>query len=283
MKKISIAHTIAQSVNLLAKISPKLAGRIAFTLFCMPRKKKPKNVEHHFLATADLTYETVNGRQYGVWHWGFKGPTALLVHGWESHSGRWRKMVPILLKAGYQVIAVDAPAHGRSDGSRFTMVEYAAIIRYLLHKNAPVDLIIGHSVGATSVVWALANAGDGFRPKKAVLLAPFTSLRYTMERSTKALSISKTVMDSSFKYIEDFAKMPFDEIDVTRRAHLLSGIETLIIHDRDDKVTEYTESVLLHKSWPGSNLWITEGFGHGLTAPEVYTAIEDYVAIGVLS
>lgn len=279
MKKFTLTHAIIQSVNTLATFAPKLAGKIAFFLFCKPKKKEPKTVEHHFLATADLTYETVNHRRYAIWHWGFKGPTALLVHGWESHSGRWRKMVPILLNAGYQVVAVDAPAHGRSSGNRFTMVEYAEIIRYLLQKHAPVDLVIGHSVGATSVVWALSNTGVAFRPRKAVLLAPFTSLRYTMERSSRNMHISDTVMQAAFREIEDFAKLPFDDIDITRRVNRLADMETLIIHDRADKVTEYTESVKLHEAWPDSELWITDDFGHGLTAPEVYERIEDYITV----
>ncbi len=278
MKKLTPVRMAIQSVNGLAQIAPGLAGRIAFKLFCKPAKKEPKKNEFNFLATADRTTEVVDGRAYAVWHWGFKGPIALLVHGWESHSGRWRKMVPILLNAGYQVVAVDAPAHGRSDGNRFTMVEYAGIIRFLLQKYAPVDLIIGHSVGATSVVWALNNTGEAYRPKKAVLLAPFTSLRYTMERSTRNLGISPLVMRETIKRIEIFAKIAYDDIDITLRAHTLEGMQTLIVHDRGDRVTEHTESEKLHTAWPGSELWITEGFGHGLTAPEVYKVLEDYVS-----
>lgn len=279
MKKINFAHLVARGLNALAHVAPSLAGRIAFTLFCSPSKKTPKKEELNFLATADLTYETLDGRKYGVWHWGFKGPTALLVHGWESHSGRWRKMVPILLNAGYQVIAVDAPAHGRSDGGRFTMIEYAGIIRFLLQKYTPVDLVIGHSVGATSVAWALGTSGQAIRPKKVILLAPFTSLRYTLTKSVKSIGISDKLLNEAVKHIEKFFKVAYDDIDITHRSHLLSDIDTLIIHDRTDKVTAYTESELLHAAWPGSTLLLTEGFGHGLTAPEVYQTLEDFIVM----
>jgi predicted alpha/beta-fold hydrolase len=277
MIKFNPMKVAVRSVNALAAVAPSLAGRIAFDMFCKPTRKELKKPEFHFMATGTLTHEWVDGRRYGIWHWGFKGPIALLVHGWESHSGRWRKMVPILLNAGYQVVAVDAPAHGRSDGNRFTMVEYAGIIRYLLQKEAPVEVIIGHSVGATSLVWALEGIGASFRPEKVILLAPFTSLSYTMEKTMKALGISKRVMEETIRRIEQFTGLKYEEIDITLRAASLSQLNTLIIHDRDDKVTAYTESVKLHQSWPGSMLKITEGFGHGLTAPQVYQWMEEFV------
>lgn len=272
-----MVHFIVSIINSLAKIAPGLTGRIAFFLFCWPRPKKAKMEESHFLATADLTFEEVDGRRYGIYHWGFKGPVALLAHGWESHSGRWRKMVPILLKAGYQVVALDAPAHGRSKGHRFTMVEYAGVIRYLLQKNGPVDLIVGHSVGATSVVWAMGTMGPGFRPAKALLLCPFSTLRYTLEKSAKALKIDQRVMDAMEVRLKAFSGLAMDDIDIAKKAAHISGVETLIIHDRKDKVTSYTESERLHQAWPGSRLLLTEGFGHGLTAPEVYEMMEEFV------
>jgi pimeloyl-ACP methyl ester carboxylesterase len=270
-------HFIVKLINTLAKIAPGLTGRIAFFLFCLPRPKKAKMEETHFLATADLTFEEVDGRRYGVYHWGFKGPVALLVHGWESHSGRWRKLVPMLLNAGYQVVAVDAPGHGRSKGTRFTMVEYAGVIRYLLQKNAPVELVVGHSVGATSMVWAMGTMGPGFRPAKALLLCPFSTLRYTLEKSARALKIDQRVMNAMEVRLKAFSGLAMDDIDIAKKAAQISGVDALIIHDRKDKVTSYTESERLHQAWPESRLVLTEGFGHGLTAPEAYQIMEEFV------
>lgn len=275
-KAFSPIQLVVATLNFLVKWMPGTVGRIVFYLFCHPKKKPVKPAERNFLATADLTVEEVNGRKYAVYHWGFRGPIALLVHGWESQSGRWRKAVPVLLKAGYQVIAVDAPAHGRSDGGRFTMLEYAGIIKFLLQKNMPVDLVIGHSVGASSVTWALGTIGEGLRPRRVILLAPFSSLSYTIEKSKKALKISDAVIQAMERRMKKLFNLIPRDIDLTVKAQVLENVETLIIHDKGDNVTSWLESEKLHAAWPNSRLIITENFGHGLTAPEVYEMIGDF-------
>ncbi len=276
-KAFNPALIIVHVMNFLVKIVPGLVGRIVFYLFCHPKKKPVKPVERNFLATADLTEVEVDGRKYAVYHWGFRGPVALLVHGWESQSGRWRKAVPVLLKAGYQVIAVDAPAHGRSDGGRFTMIEYAGVIRFLLQKYTPVEIIIGHSVGASSLAWALGTIGEGLRPKKAILLAPFSTLRYTIDKSRKALGISDAVMLAMERRMKKLFNVGPDDINIAEKTRMLADVDALIIHDKHDNVTGWRESEIVHQAWPGSRLIITETFGHGLTAPEVYEMIGDFV------
>lgn len=275
-KEFNPALLIVNAMNFLVKIVPGLVGRIVFYLFCHPKKKKVKPAERNFLATADLIEAEVDGRQYAVYHWGFRGPIALLAHGWESQSGRWRKTVPVLLKAGYQVIAVDAPGHGRSDGGRFTMIEYAGIIRFLLQKYAPVELVVGHSVGASSVGWALGTIGDGLHPRKVILMAPFSTLRYTIDKSRKALGISDAVMQAMELRMKKLFNLTPDDIDLPAKVQALGHVDVLIIHDKHDNVTNWTESVKIHEAWPGSRFVITETFGHGLTSPEVYEMIGDY-------
>ena len=229
------------------------------------------------MATADPTFETVGKHKYAIWHWGFKGPVAILADGWESQSGRWRKMVPLLLKAGYQVIALDAPAHGRSSGNQFTMVEYAAAIRFLLQKHAPVSIVIGHSVGASSLIWAMATTSEAVRPGRAVLLAPFSTLRYTLQKSRKALGVIDAVMDAMrHRMVKLFGFGP-DEVDLTVKAAQLPEVEAFIIHDKGDKVTAWTESEKIAATWPTAILQVTTGYGHGLTAPEVYKMVEQYI------
>ena len=43
------------------------------------------------------------------------GPTVLLMHGQPVWSYLYRKMIPLLVKAGMRVIAPDLPGYGKSD------------------------------------------------------------------------------------------------------------------------------------------------------------------------
>lgn len=279
----SLAHILGALLNMLALLSPRLAARISFYLMGLPRRKKPKLVEQAFLATGDLHYESINGRRFAVYHWGFRGPTVLLAHGWESQAGRWRKIAPLLVQAGYQVLAVDAPAHGRSDGRHFTMIKYAEVLRTLLQRFGPVDTIIGHSVGGASSIWAMGTISEALRPKKAVILASFSALQTIMDDARRKTGASKTLMDAIDTEIERLTGHRIPHYSLVSMAQKLGMVETLLIHDRQDRVTPVGESEALHRAWPGAHLLATEGFGHGLTAPDVTEIVVEFVAQGVFS
>jgi pimeloyl-ACP methyl ester carboxylesterase len=271
------AKWVGLVLNTLVKIAPGLAGRVAFSLFCMPRRKKIKSVESAFLATADLYFEEINGQHFAVYHWGFRGPVVLLAHGWESHAGRWRKIAPLLVQAGYQVMAVDAPAHGRSGGNRFTMIHYAEVLRTLMQRFGPIDTVIAHSVGGAAAIWAMGTAGPAVRPHKAVILAAFSELRVVMEAARWKIGAGQRLMDAIDAHLLKATGSPIDHYSLTRMAEKMSGVEALLIHDKQDRVTPHRESVKLHEAWPFARLWSTDGFGHGLTAPQVTDGILEFI------
>lgn len=266
-KTFNWARLLAASLNGLVKIAPGLTGKIAFTLFCTPLRKRKKPAETAFLKTGRWSTTTLNNRKYALYEWGNSGPVALFFHGWESHSGRWRKLVPLYLKAGYRVIAADGPAHGRSSGSRFTMIEYARMMEYLIREHQP-EIVVGHSVGASSLIWAMGSLETTFLPQKAVLLCPFSQLSYTLNKTARALGIAPAVMDAMQVRLQAFAALRLEDIDLAKKASNLQTVQGLLIHDKEDKVTAYTESERIHAAWPNSQLILTEGNGHGLTAPK---------------
>lgn len=278
---ISAARVVGILLNTLAKISPWLAGRISFILLGIPQRKKQKREEQAFLATADLHFETVNGNKVAVYHWGFRGPVVLLAHGWESHAGRWRKIAPPLVQAGFQVVALDAPAHGRSAGRRFTMVRYADVLRALLQRLGPVHALVAHSVGGAAGIWAMGTVSPALRPQKAVILASFSHLQTIMDGARQKVGASDTLMEAMDAEIERVTGARIAHYSLTRQAEKLGEVDALLIHDRKDRVTAVQESENLHQAWPGARAIFTEGFGHGLTAPAVTETVLDFVQAGV--
>ena len=264
-------------LNFLARIAPGLTGRIAFFLFCFPRPKRLKEKEARFLADARTSTVRVNGRKYAIHEWGTGDRLAILAHGWESHSGRWRKLTPMLLKAGYRVLALDAPAHGQSPGVRFTMLEYAQAITCLLQHHGPAALLVGHSVGASSAIWAMSETAAAHLPARALLLCPFSTLRYTLEKSARQLGIGEGVMNALAHRIYLFSGHTLEQIDLAERAAAIKGVNALLIHDKGDKVTAFSESERIVARWQEAQLTLTNGCGHGLTAPEAYKIMDGFI------
>ncbi|MBK9337365.1 MAG: alpha/beta fold hydrolase [Lewinellaceae bacterium] len=269
MKKNAFAHATGSLLNGLARIAPGPTSRLAFFLFGLPKRRKYKQKELDFLARAEVRHESIGGNTIAIYCWGAAGPVALLAHGWESNAGRWRKIATSLLRAGYRVVAVDAPAHGRSSGRHFTMIRYAEVLRTILRNHGPVEVLIGHSVGGASCIWAMGTVEPALRPKRAIILASFASLQYIMDGAQRLIGAGDVLMEAMDNHIERLTGKRIAQYSLTEVAGQLAEVQTLLVHDRHDRVTDYRESEKLHAAWPGSRLWTTEGFGHGLTAPAV--------------
>jgi pimeloyl-ACP methyl ester carboxylesterase len=73
----------------------------------------------------------------------------VLVHGAFSDGSVWSKVIPILMNAGHQVIAVQMPLHSLND-------DIATVKRAIDHIGGPVTLV-GHSYGGFVITNAAYN------------------------------------------------------------------------------------------------------------------------------
>ncbi len=284
MKTKPIAQLMGAVLNAGVRVAPQTTAQAAFYLFGFPRPRKVKPKERTFLEEAHLEYLPVGTMRIATYHWGRVGaPVALLVHGWESHAGRWRKIGPGLLAAGYRVVALDAPAHGRSSGWHFNMIRYADVLRVLLEREGPVTLMIGHSVGGASSIWAMGTVGPHLRPRRAVIMASFASLSHVMDNSRQWIGAEPALLDALDDFIERLSGRRIAQYDLTKIVPNLTDVEALLIHDRHDPVTHFHQSEKLCAAWPRARLVATEGLGHGLTAPEAVEIILNFARQGLLT
>ena len=77
--------------------------------------------------------------------------TAVLLHGMMSLGGTWWRIGPALAERGWDVTALDLAAHGgnRMDGPLTTAALVDSVVAQL---PGPVDLLIGHSMGAGTAI-----------------------------------------------------------------------------------------------------------------------------------
>lgn len=92
---------------------------------------------------------------------------AVLLHGMLGSAESWQRVVPLLVDAGYRVLALDLPGHGLSPRDPTMTLEGAAdavVDTVRAFVDNPPAVAIGHSYGAL----LLAAAAERMRPDVAV-------------------------------------------------------------------------------------------------------------------
>jgi len=113
------------------------------------------------------------------------------VHGWESNASRWEKLLPYLLKTGSTIIAIDAPAHGLSEGKEFSVPKYSDCIAAFCKICNP-NILIGHSIGgAACIYYQFLNQNEAIN--KMVLLGSPSDLRNLIQNYCELLSLNNRV------------------------------------------------------------------------------------------
>lgn len=267
---------IGAQVNVLNLFSSKAAGKKAFTLFCTPRKGgiRPKDQDHlkDCQSEAFLTAEFGKVKAYS---WNDTGEeTVLLVHGWESNSARWRFLIPLLVAEGYRVVSIDAPGHGATDGPLFNIPLYAEAIRAGVDTYSPA-YIIGHSVGGASVAYFMSHFP---RPsvRRAVIMGAPSELGPIIKGFKHILGLNAASVRSMDKYFQFKFNRKTSYFSIKR---FCEGIEvkTLVIHDKGDRVCPVKDGKAIHDHLPQSEMFLTEGFGHGLQDQSVFDRIIEFI------
>jgi len=88
--------------------------------------------------------------------WEASGPRAVLVHGVTAWSNTWWRIGPALAERGWNVEAVDLRGHGDSPHSTagLTLDDLGGDLIETVG-SGPIDLLIGHSLGALTIMSAL--------------------------------------------------------------------------------------------------------------------------------
>ena len=273
MKKVS-QKLIGLFINIVGIFSSKLAARMALFLFTTPLKGKINEQQSDFLDTAFREELTFNKLPIMTYRWLGKKETVLLAHGWESNSARWQKLITSLKQRDFEIIALDAPAHGRSGSNRFNAIIYSEFIKVVIDRFQP-SIIIGHSVGG------MASAYYQFKYQKEaiekiILLGAPSEFKDVLMRYTTLLGYSKRVTKHlSLIFTERFNTIP-EDFSTAKHVEKITT-KGLIIHDKKDPVIPFSDAELINNKYKNSKLISTEGFGHSLATEEVSDHILEFL------
>jgi pimeloyl-ACP methyl ester carboxylesterase len=276
MKLLTIIQkTTGLYFNMLAYANPNLLAKKGFTTFCNPFSKKLKPHMLAFLEKNKREVLEVNNIKIQSYQWGSGSKHILLVHGWASHTFRWKKYIQHLLRNDFTIHAFDAPAHGLSSGKIMHIKIYEELIKEYINLNNDIQYIIAHSIGGFATTYYLSQNNNDEIKKVVVMGAPgeakdfFNFYKNTLSLSTKATQI----------IIRQFEKELGEKPEYFSSKQMAKAITTsaLIIHDKEDKATHFNYSVNLHENWKNSKLLITKGLGHDLKSENLIKETIQYL------
>jgi pimeloyl-ACP methyl ester carboxylesterase len=273
LKTLLIA-IIGTYYNAISFISNALAANKAILLFSIPRKGKIKEDHEDFLGTAfqeELKFENYPIMTY---RWLGKKDTVLLVHGWESNAARWKQLILKLKQKGYNIVALDAPAHGYSGSKVFNVFLYSEFIHQAAKHFQP-QIIIGHSVGGMATVFC-QNKYRLKSVQKLILIGTPSEFTGVLKRYTDLLGYNQRIVKQiNAVVVERFGAEP----STFSTAKYLETITSkgLIIHDEDDNVIPYDDALQIKSSFKNSTLITTKGLGHSLNNETVASYIYDFI------
>jgi len=255
--------------------SKKAAARKAFLVFCTPRGGRIKEGQKAFLNAAKEKQLKVNDTvTVQTYHWKGKGPTVLLIHGWESNAHRWWRLIEVLQKHQYNIITFDAPAHGNSSGKILNVPLYTESLEIVSQHYKP-SFHIGHSVGALTTIFHYYKHQPEYIKKLVSLGAP-SELSEIMKDYQAILSMKNIVMKGIDQLVQQRFGFSIDEFSGYTFAKSID-VPGLIIHDIYDKITPVEASRGIHENWKNSIYIETSGLGHSLYQDEVRNHIIEFI------
>ena len=274
MKK-TITKIVGQYLNTMAKVSPKTAGRHGFNIFCYPFRAPLKPFHKEFLDTAEKFSLSHKGNSIQGYRWGQGPRKVLFLHGWQSHTFRWKNYIQALPEDEYTIYAIDAPGHGFSKGKFLTVPLYSQVIEQTVLALGGVDAVVSHSIGAFSTMHAL-YANPALPVGKLVVMGSPGEASSFIDFYKNTLNLSAETTQLTLNHFEEVIGKPIQYFSAGRFAAALD-IQGLIIHDKGDAEALYEAAVAIHKAWKGSKLIATEGLGHNLKSSEVVEMVVDFL------
>lgn len=270
-----LAKSIGLYINLMSYAFPKKATQLAHTFFSEPRKGKlikdklPKVLQEAHSETIQCNEDTIQ-----TYIWKGNETVILLIHGWESNSSRWKKMLPFLKKSGSTIIAIDGPAQGLSSGKEFTIIKFAEFINIVVKKYQP-QYIIGHSMGGNASLYYQYKYQNRSIQKMVILGAP-SDFKIIFNNFIGLLGLNKKISKALETQYTTLINHNFDQFTAQQFASKLD-VKGLLAHDIDDTIVLFEEGKKIASTWKGVQFIQTSGLGHKLHDEDLYKKIARFL------
>ena len=249
--------------QIVGRISPVLAGRMAYKLWLTPTRFKTPASEQKALKSANIESRCINDNDITTFTWQTAGaddrPTVLLVHGWSGRGTQMGSFAEPLNNAGYRVISFDAPAHGKSSGKQTNLYEISETILALQDIYGTFDSVITHSFGGPCTALAIRL---GLKTNRIVSICPPATTIGLIDKFSDALLLNKKTRHNLVDRITTtFGGHVWEELSMKNSIRDVD-IPGQVIHDAHDDDVPWQEGQAVAHAWNNAPFIITSGLGH---------------------
>lgn len=247
--------------RILSAVSKKKTAEIALDLFSTPQFRYKRIFPKIFDESEKLSF-TINGETVKGYRWNRGGrKKALIAHGFNSSVAGFGHYVQPLIAKGYEVLAFDAPAHGKSTGTKINAATYKEMILYINEKYGPLQSLMGHSFGGLAISLAMEDIPHD-NSYRIVLIAPATEAKTAIDFFFSFMKLNEKVRDEFNQQIYAIQHHPPEWYSVSRAIENVKA-NVLWYHDEDDRITPYKDAKKVkEKNYPNIDFVTTKGLGH---------------------
>jgi len=254
----------------LSIVAPQKAAVKALDMFFTPKKHPSKSWETDALKTAKrITLE--GGINCLVWG---QGKPILLMHGWEGRASQMAVFLPYLSDQ-YQLIALNAPAHGLSEGMRSNPHKFIKAIFTAQQHFGDFHAIVGHSMGGGSAVYA---ALENLNVNKVISIAGPSDFEVLVRGFASFIGLRSKALNIFLQKAEEEVELSFPTLNLASRVAKLKQ-PLLVIHDEDDIEVPFASASRYKDSITQGEFYTTKGLGHRkiMQSPEVLQKVADFI------
>ena len=247
-------------VKIASTLFPGAITAYAYKQLTNPQVRKLRDNELAILERSRKETFQFNDFDIRLYHWKGTGKKVLLIHGWEGQAGNFSDLIESLLRDQYEVYAFDAPSHGFSSKGETSLFEFTELVGTLI-KKYNVKILVSHSFGGVATTYALFN-NKGLQIEKYVLLTTPDKFIERINDVSEMIGITAKVKNLLIAKLEKETGQDVRKLNVSEFVKSINVAQSLIIHDKNDKVIPIERSKNVHKNWVISEFKEITGTGH---------------------
>lgn len=226
--------------RILSSVSKKKTAEIAFDLFSTPQFRYKRIFPKIFDEAERLSF-VIGGETVQGYRWNKGGiKRVLIAHGFNSSVASFGHFIKPLIEKNYEVLAFDAPAHGKSTGTKINAVVYKEMIVTINERYGPIQSYMGHSFGGLAISLALEEIQHN-ASYRTVLIAPATESKTAIDFFFSFMKLNGEVRKEFDQYIFSLKNCPPEWYSVSRAVKNLKA-KILWVHDEEDRITPWRDA-----------------------------------------
>ena len=203
--------------------------------------------------------------------------TVIYLHGVADNRGSGSTVIRRYVQRGFDVIAFDGRAHGKSEGSTCTYgyFEKQDLVELIDSIERGPIILIGNSLGAAVAIQAAPLSS---RIAGVVAVETFSDLR-TIATERAARFLAADMIAVAFRLAEQSGRFEVDAVSPERAAAAIR-VPVLLIHGTADRGTPPTHSQRVMAALAGpKRLILVDGAGHNesLRHEDVWAQIDTWI------